>query len=274
MAMVKQQILSPAKINLMLRVLGQRSDGYHELQTCFQLLNWGDLLTFEQNQANGSNQVDIIGFGDLAVKDNLIYQAAQMLKPWAQANTDWTITVNKQIPMGAGLGGGSSNAATTLKFLNEHWQCDLSTFDLLALAVKLGADVPVFILGQGALATGIGDVLSPRRFETPYILLLLPDCHIKTPDLFKAKELVRNQSVLNESSLHDQSFWINDFYPVVLHQFPEIKQIYDQLRNQINLKLSGTGSAMFALYDDEARAMKAQQLASQVCRSLVVESIQ
>lgn len=273
MAMVKQQILSPAKINLMLRILAQRPDGYHDLQTFFQLLNWGDLITYEQTQVEGSNQIKLTGFGDLAAEDNLIFKAAQMLKPWAQSQSDWSVKVDKRIPMGSGLGGGSSNAAATLKFLNEHWQCDLSTFDLLALAVKLGADVPVFILGQGALGAGIGDVLTPKKFDTPYILLLLPECHIKTPDLFDAEDLVRDQSRLKESSMQDQSFWINDFFPVVLHKFPAIKHIYDQLKTEIELKLSGTGSALFALFNDEASANKAQQLASQVCRSMVVKAM-
>ena len=272
MAVVTTQCLSPAKINLMLRVVGQRSDGYHLLQTCFQLLDWGDEITFKLIKADGRNQIEIVGFEGLDAQENLIYQAAQMIKPWAQLKSDWLIDVDKKIPMGAGLGGGSSNAATALKFFNQAWQCDLSVFDLLALAAKLGADVPVFLLGQNALAGGIGDQLTPMDFKAPHILLLFPDCHINTAELFKDPSLVRNQTPLNPANLQQPSFWINDFMPVVLQQFPQVNFIYQQLKAKMNLRLSGSGSTLFAVFDDLSAAQLAHHQATDVCAAILVQS--
>ncbi len=271
MDMVTTRLLSPAKINLMLRIVGQRADGYHLLQTCFQLLDWGDEITFNPVKTDGSNHIEITGFDDLDVKDNLIYQAAEMLKPWAQFNSDWLIKVDKQIPLGAGLGGGSSNAATALKFFNQAWQCDLSVFDLLALAAKLGADVPVFILEQSTLAGGIGDVLTPMKFDTPHILLLFPDCHINTAELFQAPDLVRDQSTIKSISLQQPSFWINDFMPVVLLQFPQVDYIYQRLKTEMNLRLSGSGSTLFAVFDELNNAQRAYKIAEEVCMARLVQ---
>ncbi|VAW44646.1 4-diphosphocytidyl-2-C-methyl-D-erythritol kinase [hydrothermal vent metagenome] len=271
MDMVTTRLLSPAKINLMLRIIGQRADGYHLLQTCFQLLDWGDEITFNPVKTDGSNHIEITGFDDLDVKDNLIYQAAEMLKPWAQLNSDWLIKVDKQIPLGAGLGGGSSNAATALKFFNQAWQCDLSVFDLLALAAKLGADVPVFILEQSTLAGGIGDVLTPMKFDTPHILLLFPDCHINTAELFQTPDLVRDQSTIKSISLQQPSFWINDFMPVVLLQFSQVDYIYQRLKTKMNLRLSGSGSTLFAVFNELNSAQRAHKIAEEVCMARLVQ---
>lgn len=256
----------------MLRVLKRRNDGYHQLQTCFQLLNWGDEMTFKPINETGKNQLKINGFGNLSLADNLIYQAAQMLKPWAQVHSDWLIEVKKNIPLGAGLGGGSSNAATALKFFNQAWQCDLSIFDLLALAAKLGADVPVFILGQSAVATGIGEQLTPMKFNTPYILLLFPDCHINTAEIFKAPDLARNQSALRNESMQQPSFWINDFMPVVLKRFPQVNHIYQTLKHNMKLRLSGSGSTLFAVFNDLKSAQQAQLMTTELCDAVIVQT--
>ena len=273
MAVVNTKVLSPAKINLMLRVVGQKDDGYHLLQTFFQVLNWGDIINFSLIKEAGNNELKIAGFDDLNVKDNLIYQAAEMLKPWARIKSDWLIQVEKKIPMGAGLGGGSSNAAMTLKFFNQAWQCDLSVFDLLAMAAKLGADVPVFVLGQSALAGGVGDELTPMEFNTPYILLLFPDCHINTAELFRDPNLVRNQSPLSVSQFENTSFWINDFLPVVIQRFPEVNHIYQRLKLKMNLRLSGSGSTLFAVFNDLKSAQAAQQYAAELCEAKIVQAV-
>jgi len=237
------------------------------------LLDWGDEMTFKPIKMDGCKQLEISGFSELDVEDNLIHQAAQMLKPWAQSDSDWLIQVDKKIPMGAGLGGGSSNAATALKFLNQAWKCDLSAFNLLALAAKLGADVPVFILGQSALAGGIGDVLTPMKFVTPYVLLLFPDCHINTTELFKAPNLVRGQTPLRLTSMKQTSFWINDFMPVVLQQFPQVNHIYQRLKSSMNLRLSGSGSTLFAIFDDFDSAQLAHKEATDVCAAHIVRPL-
>lgn len=273
MAVVSSRVISPAKVNLMLRIVGQQADGYHILQTCFQLLDWGDEITFKSVESAGSNCIDIDGFSGLDIQDNLIYQAAQMLRPWAQLKTDWVISVDKKIPMGAGLGGGSSNAACALKFLNQAWQCDLSVFDLMAMAAKLGADVPVFVLGQSALAGGIGDELTPMKFDTPHILLLFPGCHVNTAELFRMPGLSRNQNTVNPNCLQQPSFWINDFMPLVLQQFPVINKVYQQLKSKMQLRLSGSGSTLFAVFDDSAAAQVAYEHAIEVCNAVLARPI-
>jgi len=271
MGSVNHHFLSPAKINLMLRILGQRDDGYHELQTAFQLLDWGDEMTFTAEPGMGSHKLTLSGFDGVDAVDNLITQAAALLQPWATLSTDFQVDVIKNIPMGAGLGGGSSNAATTLKFLNQAWVCDLSTFDLLSLAAKLGADVPVFLLGLGAEASGRGDVLTPRQFETPHILLLLPDVHVSTAKLFSHPALQRNQQALTANQLKDPSLWINDFFPLVLNNFPDIAAIYAKLKHDMPLRLSGSGGAMFAIFDDLGDAQRACDKASACCQALLLQ---
>lgn len=254
MALVNHHMLSPAKINLMLRVTGQRKDGYHNLQTLFQILDWGDDMVFSEFSGSGHNQIKITGFDDLPTENNLIYRAAQIIKRFAKNGSNWSIAVNKQIPAGGGLGGGSSNAATTLMFLNHHWQCDLSQMQLMELGSKLGADVPVFVMGKAALATGVGDVLEPMVFETPYVLLLFPEIKVSTANLFSHPSLVRNQTVLPMGCIKNRSFWINDFLPLLLRTNHAMAKLYDNIKSFARFRLSGTGSTMFALFEtiDEA----------------------
>ncbi len=254
----------------MLRILSQRSDGYHELQTCFQILDWGDLLTFEQRQTTGDQRVSVEGVSGVKTEDNLIVRAAELLKPIAKQTSDWLVKVNKQIPMGGGLGGGSSNAATALKFLNQAWHCELSDAQLLPLAATLGADVPVFIAGQSCLATGIGEQLQPMVFDTPHILLLFPACQINTAALFADPLLNRNQVVLDQSLLQDPAYWINDFLPLVLQKYPAVDEVYQALRGAMRVRLSGSGSTMFAVFTDPSEAAAAQHFAKTVCKTRLV----
>ncbi len=271
--MVTKKILSPAKINLMLRIVGQKSDGYHLLQTCFQLLDWGDAMTFKKVKVDGDNDLRISGFEGLNVEDNLIQKAAKALKPWAQNQSDWLVEVEKNIPLGAGLGGGSSDAATTLKFLNDAWHCQLSEESLLELASQLGADVPVFVKGKSALAEGIGDQLTPTKFNTPFILLLFPDCHISTAELFNASGLNRNQTPIKPEYLQMKSFWINDFMTVVLKEFPQVKNVYDCLSTTMDVRLSGSGATLFAVFDDFLQAQKSYELAANICEVQLVQPL-
>ncbi|WP_223789698.1 4-(cytidine 5'-diphospho)-2-C-methyl-D-erythritol kinase [Marinicella meishanensis] len=271
--MVTAQLLSPAKINLMLRIVGRRDDGFHLLQTCFQLLNWGDQMTFDCQQQAGNGKITVQGMPQVAAANNLISLAADALRPLAQVPSDWVVSVDKRIPMGGGLGGGSSNAATTLKFLNQHWRCGLSPPALLSLAAQLGADVPIFVSGQSALATGIGEVITPRSFDTPHVLLLMPDCQINTAALFGHADLTRDQVPLPEAWLQDSAFWINDFFPLVLQLQPAVKRLYEALKDHMPVRLSGTGSTLFAVFADAADAAKASQLASAHCRAILVRPL-
>ncbi|WP_077411274.1 4-(cytidine 5'-diphospho)-2-C-methyl-D-erythritol kinase [Marinicella sediminis] len=272
MAMVTSHCLSPAKINLMLRILGQREDGYHNLQTLFQILDWGDDMTFQQVNQNGQCQIRITGFNDVPEEQNLIHQAAQLLRPMARKQSDWLIDVNKRIPQGAGLGGGSSNAAMTLLMMNGYWDCGLCQERLLQLGNQLGADVPLFIHGRAALAGGTGNELISCQFDTPWVLLLLPDIHISTARLFQHNDLRRNQQCIDTALLHHQDLWINDFFPLLLSIDQSLRQLYQQLHHLNPVRLSGTGSAMFVLCKSRAEAEAAQSQLPQGLRSVVVQA--
>lgn len=273
MELVKHTLLSPAKINLMLRILGQRQDGYHELQTFFQILNWGDEIQFVPFSSTQPNAIKIAGFEQLSPEDNLIYKAAQLLKPLAKNTTSWHIAVTKNIPMGAGLGGGSSNAAVVLKFLNDAWQCGLNKNTLAELGVGLGADVPIFILNSSAVATGIGDALVPMAFNTPHILLLFPETSISTSHMFAHKALNRSQTALKASYFQRPSFWINDFFPLVLSTNDVVNDVYQKLISSMPLRLSGTGSTLFVLFDDITAAEDAYRQAKSICHAVLTKPL-
>lgn len=264
------KLLSPAKVNLMLRVLAQRADGYHELQSCFEVLPWGDEMTFV-TEKNQQPVVRIDGFRDIAQADNLIYRAAELLKPFAQKPSTVHIQVDKHIPSGAGLGGGSSNAATTLKTLDTLWCCQLDEKLLSEMALQLGADVPFFMVGKSALVTGIGEQIRPMRFFSGFILLLFPPVSIATAVVFNHPALKRNQTPLPENLLLDSNFWINDCLPVVLSQYPDIKRLYDCLNPYMPLRLSGTGSTLFALFKNKQQADKCQKISAEYCRTQLLK---
>ncbi|TDR23208.1 4-(cytidine 5'-diphospho)-2-C-methyl-D-erythritol kinase [Marinicella litoralis] len=268
--MVKQSVLSRAKINLMLRIIGQRKDGYHQLQTCFQILEWGDSIDFCCIREKGNNHIDIKGFTGLKKEDNLIYRAALSLVPYARVSSDWSILVEKNIPTGAGLGGGSSNAAETLKFLNTHWKCGLTQMELQKIGSKLGADIPVFISGHSALASGIGDELVQMEFNTPYILLIFAGTHISTQSIFQHPRLNRNQVELTAEELDNRDLWINDFFPLVLNNYADMNTLYQQLSKHIHVRLSGSGSTLFAVYNDESAAQTALKWADKYANCMLV----
>ena len=248
------KVLSPAKINLMLRVLGQREDGYHILQTYFQLLDWGDGMQFDLLD---SNTIEIEGnFGNLPIQDNLIYKAAEMLTSFRKVPKGIRIEVEKRIPQGSGLGGGSSNAGTTLRVLNELWQCELSQKQLLDFAVKLGADVPVFVFNKSAMAGGVGEKLSKYEIEKRYYVLIFPPVSISTVEVFKSSELQRNQKPIETEQIHNQNFWTNACLPVVLNQFSKVKEIYDISIRYAPTYMSGTGSTLFACFDSKGEAQQ------------------
>ena len=257
-------ILSPAKINLMLRVTGRRPDGYHNLQTCFELLNWGDTLHFT---ALDSSDIIIEGdFGDLPQADNLMDKAARLLQPLAQNSQGVRITVDKRIPQGAGLGGGSSNAAMTLTVLNQFWQCDVDTKALLRMGLALGADVPVFLFGRSAVATGVGEQLQAFDFIPKFYVLFMPNCSISTAQVFSDPKLKRDREMVGFDHLQDTTTWVNDCLPVVLDNFPEMRALYDRLSMNDTVYLSGTGSTFFAAFDSYEEAQVSAQRASNWCQ--------
>ena len=181
-------VLSPAKLNLFLHITGRRPDGYHTLQTAFQLLDWGDSMQFTPNNS-GRISLSICNLG-ISADENLIVRAARLLQERADdKSVGADIIVDKQIPAGGGLGGGSSNAATTLLVLNQLWGLNLDTEYLQLLGAKLGADVPVFVAGSSAWAEGIGEILTPLDLPPYWYLIIQPDCHVSTAKIFSCEQL-------------------------------------------------------------------------------------
>ncbi|MDR9432287.1 MAG: 4-(cytidine 5'-diphospho)-2-C-methyl-D-erythritol kinase [Spiribacter sp.] len=245
---------APAKINRFLHVTGRRADGYHELQTLFQFVEPTDWLDFELTEGPAiERQGGVLG---LAPEADLIVRAAQALKTLASVPQGVRITVNKQIPAGGGLGGGSSDAATTLVALNALWGCQLAQNDLLALGARLGADVPVFISGHAAWAEGIGDQLTPMTPDRPWLLLLNPEETVATENIFCDAKLTR-QGVHITMCDFEAELARNDCESVVRERYPKVAQALDRLAEFGPAMLTGTGGCMFARFDNEQTARQA-----------------
>lgn len=248
---------APAKLNLFLYITGQRSDGYHYLQTLFQFLDYSDQISIQLTDDGGLHL--ITGCHSLSHPDNLILKAAKLLRCSALAggrvtpSSGATLTLEKRIPMGGGLGGGSSNAATTLVALNQLWQINYSTEQLLKLGVKLGADVPVFISGVTAFAEGIGEQLQPSHAPEKFYLVAHPGIEIATPSIFKAPELRRDTPARPLSELLTAT-WRNDCEAVVRKRFPVVEELLKWLLQYAPARLTGTGACSFAEFDTESAA--------------------
>jgi len=251
-------LLSPAKINLFLHITGRREDGYHELQTLFQLLDWGDSLSFT---ANNSGEITLRGMDlNIPTTENLIFRAASLLQ---RGDTGVDILVQKRIPAGAGLGGGSSNAATTLLALNHLWQLKLPRDELQALGATLGADVPVFVGGRTAWAEGIGEVLTPVDLEQRWYVIITPCCHVSTSQIFSHLQLTRNTSPIKMAAFFE-GYSRNDCQQLVRTLYPAVDESLSWLNRFGEARLTGTGSSVFAGFGTESEArVVLQQLPGQ-----------
>ena len=251
-------LLSPAKINLFLHITGRREDGYHELQTLFQLLDWGDSLSFT---ANNSGEITLRGMDlNIPTTENLIFRAASLLQ---RGDTGVDILVQKRIPAGAGLGGGSSNAATTLLALNHLWQLKLPRDELQALGATLGADVPVFVGGRTAWAEGIGEVLTPVDLEQRWYVIITPCCHVPTSQIFSHLQLTRNTSPIKMAAFFE-GYSRNDCQQLVRKLHPAVDESLSWLNRFGEARLTGTGSSVFAGFGTESEArVVLQQLPGQ-----------
>ena len=243
---------APAKLNLFLYINGQRDDGYHELQTLFQFIDLCDYLTITANQ---SGRVSITPEIDgLPINDNLIYKAAMLLKQHGDKQLGATIHLEKNLPMGGGLGGGSSDAATTLLALNYHWDLNLTKTQLAQIGLSLGADLPIFIAGEASLAEGVGEQLtSVHPIENHYIVAT-PDCHISTPIVFQDKDLIRDTPKCSLAQLMSQN-WLNNCEPIVKNSYPKVAKVIDWLVEYGPTRLTGTGACVFSTF---ATAQEAQ----------------
>jgi 4-diphosphocytidyl-2-C-methyl-D-erythritol kinase len=254
--------LSPAKLNLFLHVTGRRADGRHNLQTVFQLLDWGDEMRFErQNSQACTLDADFEG---VAPEENLILRAASLLMPENQSMDGVRISVRKSIPMGGGLGGGSSNAATTLLALNHLFELGHSAETLAEMGLKLGADVPVFVLGRSAWGEGIGEILTPMSLPEDWFVILRPDCHVSTADIFNAPELTRNTAPITMSAAF-KGCAHNDLQPVVEIRHPEVRNALKLLSNSAPAMMTGSGACVFAQVETQAQA---RAIAAKVPESL------
>ncbi|MBP7880229.1 4-(cytidine 5'-diphospho)-2-C-methyl-D-erythritol kinase [Acinetobacter sp. NIPH 1852] len=263
------RVPSPAKLNLFLHITGRRENGYHELQTIFQLIDLYDWMTFEETN---EEIIQIQGLAEVQLEQNLIYRAAQLLRPHAKKPCGLKIQIEKNIPMGAGLGGGSSNAATTLIVLNQLWQCGLKDQQLAEYGVQLGADVPIFVYGRNAWAEGIGEHLSFIDLAQKKFIILKPDCFISTQQLFSQKSLTRDSKITTFCAYQLQpSLFRNNFEPLARQLYPEVEEAMQYLDQFGLAKLTGTGACVFTEITEEMDIALILQNAP--CKAYVVNSL-
>jgi len=245
---------APAKLNLLLHITGQREDGYHTLQTVFQFLNYGD--TLQISVANHAT-ITLTGSPDSVVMtDDLVYRAAHLLQRSAHCILGADIQLQKKIPLGAGLGGGSSDAATCLVALNYLWKLNLTTPQLAEIGLQLGADVPVFIHGHAAFAEGVGEKLSAISLDEPWFLVLIPAVEVSTREIFSHPQLTRACSAFKICDLSQQQ-WDNVCTPIVVDLYPEVAQAIEIIGKFSPAKMSGTGASVFARFDRKVEAEQA-----------------
>ncbi|WP_394004171.1 4-(cytidine 5'-diphospho)-2-C-methyl-D-erythritol kinase [Luteimonas sp. WGS1318] len=255
---------APAKLNLFLRITGRRADGYHALQTVFRLLDWGDTvhLRVRADPAIVRHGQTLPG---LAAGDDLVVRAARALQKHGNVGQGADIAVEKRIPSGAGLGGGSSDAATVLRALDRLWGLDLGEDRLAALGLALGADVPVFVRGRNAWAEGIGDVLQPVDLPPAWYLLADPGVHVNTAGLFATPELTRNAAPATMADFVSGAALGNAFEPVLRRREPAVEAVFAELAQVGTPRLTGTGSGCFVEFATRESAEAAQaQVASRV----------
>lgn len=257
-AAAELRLPAPAKLNLMLHILGRRADGYHELQTLFQFLDFGDELGFAV-RADGAIRLhsDIPG---VAHDSNLIVRAARALQQQAGCALGADIWLSKRLPMGGGIGGGSSDAATTLLGLNRLWHLHWDEERLASLGLTLGADVPVFVRGRAAFAEGIGEKLTPMTLSEPWFLVAIPQVLVSTVEIFSDPELTRDTPPIKVRSLLEGGSR-NDCQPVVEKRYPEVRNALILLNKFVSAKLTGTGACVFGSFPNRDDADKvARQL--------------
>jgi 4-diphosphocytidyl-2-C-methyl-D-erythritol kinase len=265
---------SPAKLNLFLHINGRYENGYHQLQSLFQILDYGDELAFDVNSSDKITLADPIA--GVADEDNLIIKAALLLKqrlPDTQSkDLGCTIHLRKRLPMGGGIGGGSSNAATTLLVLNQLWDCHLSEAELATLGLTLGADVPIFIHGNTAFAEGVGEKLQPVSLPTKSYLVLFPDSHVSTAKIFSLPELPRNTAKINFSA-YSFANTHNDCQELVCDRYPNVAKALHWLLEYAPSRMTGTGACVFAIFEHPKEALKVQALLPEGSTSFVAKGI-
>lgn len=258
-------VSAPAKINRFLHIVGQRSDGYHLLQTVFQLISLEDVIVLTSTSNPEITRID--GPAEIPPEADLVVKAAKLLQTATKTKLGCSIQLQKNIPMGAGLGGGSSDAASVLWGLNELWDTQLTRRDLMELGLELGADVPFFLLGKNAFAEGVGEILQPVSLPATEFLLIYPGVNIPTIEVFKSPNLTRNHPAVTMSdfieSTHMDQFGSNDCESVVTQKYKEVAEAISWLKERVpqsNPRMSGSGSSVFATVETNLAKQLLNQL--------------
>lgn len=247
---------APAKLNLMLHIVGRRADGYHELQTLFQFLDHGDELSFSPREDGEIRlHTELPGVDH---DSNLIVRAARLLQHESGCPQGADIHLLKRLPMGGGIGGGSSDAATALLGLNHLWQLHLEEDQLAELGLTLGADVPVFVRGRAAFAEGVGERLQPVELPEPWFLVIAPQVSVSTAEIFADPELTRNTPAITVRSLLAGGGH-NDCQPIVEKRYPEVRNALSLLNKFVPASMTGTGACVFGSFPNEGEADKVRR---------------
>jgi 4-diphosphocytidyl-2-C-methyl-D-erythritol kinase len=257
------EIHCPAKLNLFLHIIGRREDGYHQLQSVFQLIDWCDVLTLKPISENEIRRVNPIP--GIPPEQDLVVRAAQVLKDFCKVNHGVEIGLKKMIPMGAGLGGGSSDAASTLIGLNTLWDLHLDIATLCQLGLKLGADVPFFIFGQNAFVEGIGERLQAISLQTQDFVVIFPNQGIATAHIFQDPDLTRDHAPITIDGFlaSPSSYQSNDCQAVAVQKCPEVKEALDWIFKAVPNSapcMSGSGSSVFAALDPKTDTANLENL--------------
>ena len=257
------ELRCPAKLNLFLHIVGRRADGYHLLQSVFQLIDWCDILSLKQISANEIHRIDPIP--GVPPEQDLVVRAAQLLKDFCNIDGGAEIRLEKNIPIGAGLGGGSSDAASTLLGLNHLWNLKLDKATLCQLGLKLGADVPFFIFGQNAFVEGVGEKLQAISLETQDFVVIFPNQGIATAQIFQDPQLTRDHAPITIDGFvaSPNLYRSNDCQAVAVQKCPEVKQALDWITRVVPNSapcMSGSGSSVFAALDPKTDTANLENL--------------
>lgn len=261
---------SPAKLNLFLHITGKLENGYHSLQSLFQILDFGDELAFEISPTQHIELLTPIPGVDN--HDNLIIKAALLLQQHAKVSIGCNIRINKRLPMGGGIGGGSSNAATTLVALNHYWKAGLTIQQLCELGLTLGADVPIFVKGNTAFAEGIGEQIYPVELEQKYYLVVFPNCHVSTAEIFQAKDLPRNTAKIDWQNYRFEDTH-NDCEKLVCNRYPKVANLLHWLVEYAPSRMTGTGACLFAVFDSAEKACLLKEQLPEDCIGFVTQGV-
>ncbi|ALS60222.1 4-(cytidine 5'-diphospho)-2-C-methyl-D-erythritol kinase [Pandoraea norimbergensis] len=252
---------APAKLNLFLHIVGRRPNGYHELQTVFQLIDWADTLHFERR--DDGKIVHTNPLPGVPPETDLTVRAARLLQEHCGVRFGVDIGIEKRLPAGGGIGGGSSDAATTLLALNRMWQLDLPRAELQTLALKLGADVPFFVFGRNAFAEGLGEQMQAVDLPQRHFLVVNPRVHVATDKIFRDPLLTRDSNVVtmafflehaNKNVFETDEIFRNDMQAVVTREYAEVAAVIDWFRTFTTARMTGSGASVFAAFDTKAEA--------------------